>query len=143
MTESLLRNLPAPVDADGIAQVYHSPRQQVVPVSYLSALVDDIKPWSAQHDELAVNFGHARNENLHRNLRARADAKRNRVPALRADVLLLMTLLKGTLLDGHEPSMVKRRFMPLAIEAATVPLMHNAKASFDSDGALNPGKLLP
>jgi D-lactate dehydrogenase len=39
--------------------------------------------------------------------------------------------------------MLKREFMPLALEPSTLGLMRNVKAAFDPDGILNPGKLLP
>jgi D-lactate dehydrogenase (quinone) len=51
--------------------------------------------------------------------------------------------LEGTLSGEHGIGMVKREFMPLALEPATLELMRNVKAAFDPDGILNPGKLLP
>jgi D-lactate dehydrogenase len=39
--------------------------------------------------------------------------------------------------------MMKREFMPQAIDAPTLSLMRRLKSTFDPDGILNPGKLLP
>jgi D-lactate dehydrogenase (quinone) len=115
----------------------------VVPVSHLPALVDGIKQLSARHDVLIVTFGHAGNGNLHVNLLPRDEAERARAHACLADVFALVIALEGTLSGEHGIGMVKREFMPLALEASTLGLMRNVKTAFDPDGILNPGKLLP
>ena len=115
----------------------------VVPVSHLPALVDGIKQLSARHDVLVVSFGHAGNGNLHVNLLPRDDAERERAQACLAGLFALVMSLEGTLSGEHGIGMVKREFMPLALEASTLQLMRNVKAAFDPDGILNPGKLLP
>lgn len=115
----------------------------VVPVSHLPALVDGIKQLSARHDVPIVSFGHAGNGNLHVNLLPRDDAERERAQACLAGLFALVISLEGTLSGEHGIGMVKREFMPLALEASTLQLMRNVKAAFDPDGILNPGKLLP
>ena len=115
----------------------------VVPVSHLPALVDGIKRLSAQHDVLIVSFGHAGNGNLHVNLLPRDETERERTHACLAELFALVISLEGTLSGEHGIGMVKREFMPLALEASTLQLMRNVKAAFDPDGILNPGKLLP
>jgi D-lactate dehydrogenase len=115
----------------------------VVPVSHLPELVDGIKKLSTRHDVLIVTFGHAGNGNLHVNLLPRDDAERERAHACLADVFALVISLEGTLSGEHGIGMVKREFMPLALEASTLVLMRNVKTAFDPDGILNPGKLLP
>ncbi len=115
----------------------------VVPVSHLPALVDGIKALSATHHVLIVTFGHAGNGNLHVNLLPRDDAERERAHACLAEVFSLVISLEGTLSGEHGIGMVKREFMPLAVEASTLTLMRNVKTAFDPDGILNPGKLLP
>jgi len=115
----------------------------VVPVSHLPALVDGIKQLSSKHDVLIVSFGHAGNGNLHVNLLPRDEAERDRAHACLAELFALVISLGGTLSGEHGIGMVKREFMPLALEASTLQLMRNVKAAFDPDGILNPGKLLP
>ncbi|SFR90234.1 D-lactate dehydrogenase [Dyella sp. OK004] len=115
----------------------------VVPVSHLPELVDGIKQLAAKHDVLIVSFGHAGNGNLHVNLLPRDDAERERAHACLAEVFALVIRLEGTLSGEHGIGLIKREFMPLALEPATLGLMHNVKAAFDPDGILNPGKLLP
>jgi len=115
----------------------------VVPVSHLPALVDGIKRLSAKHEVLIVSFGHAGNGNLHVNLLPRDVAERTRANTCLAELFALVISLEGTLSGEHGIGMVKREFMPLALEASTLQLMRNVKAAFDPDGILNPGKLLP
>ena len=115
----------------------------VVPVSHLPALVDGIKQLSAKHDVLIVTFGHAGNGNLHVNLLPRDDAERERAHACLAEVFALVIALDGTLSGEHGIGLVKREFMPLALQPTTLHLMRSVKAAFDPEGVLNPGKLLP
>ncbi|WP_266168360.1 FAD-binding oxidoreductase [Dyella subtropica] len=115
----------------------------VVPVSHLPELVDGIKQLAAKHNVLIVSFGHAGNGNLHVNLLPRDDAERERAHTCLAEVFALVIRLEGTLSGEHGIGLIKREFMPLALEPATLGLMRNVKAAFDPDGILNPGKLLP
>lgn len=115
----------------------------VVPVSRLPELVDGIRELSRKHDVLIVTFGHAGNGNLHVNLLPRDDAERERAHACLAEVFALVVALQGTLSGEHGIGLVKREFMPLALEAGTLALMRNVKNAFDPDGIMNPGKLLP
>ena len=115
----------------------------VVPVSRLPELVTRIRELSRKHDVLIVTFGHAGNGNLHVNLLPRDDAERERAHACLAEVFALVIALQGTLSGEHGIGLVKREFMPLALEPAALDLMRNVKAAFDPDGIMNPGKLLP
>lgn len=115
----------------------------VVPVSRLPELVDGIRELSRKHDVLIVTFGHAGNGNLHVNLLPRDDAERERAHACLVEVFALVVALQGTLSGEHGIGLVKREFMPLALEAGTLALMRNVKNAFDPDGIMNPGKLLP
>ena len=115
----------------------------VVPVSRLPELVNGIRELSRKHDVLIVTFGHAGNGNLHVNLLPRDDAERERAHACLAEVFALVIALQGTLSGEHGIGLVKREFMPLALEPGALDLMRNVKAAFDPDGIMNPGKLLP
>jgi D-lactate dehydrogenase len=115
----------------------------VVPVSRLPALVEGIKRLAQQHDVLIVSFGHAGNGNLHVNLLPRDEAERERAEACLHELFALVISLDGTLSGEHGIGIAKRDFMPLALSAETLGLMHGVKQAFDPDGILNPGKLLP
>ena len=55
----------------------------------------------------------------------------------------LVLALGGTLSGEHGIGLVKREFLPRALDPVTLALMRRIKAQFDPDGLLNPGKLLP
>ena len=117
----------------------------VVPVSRIPALVDGVQQLAVEFLLSIVTFGHAGNGNLHVNiLYDPADAgQAERAQAALARVFALTLSLGGTLSGEHGIGMMKREFMPPAIDAPTLALMRQVKAVFDPDGILNPGKLLP
>ncbi|MCI4567694.1 FAD-linked oxidase C-terminal domain-containing protein [Lysobacter sp. CFH 32150] len=117
----------------------------VVPVSRIPALVGGVQALASEFLLPIVTFGHAGNGNLHVNiLYDPADAGQGeRAQAALARVFALTLSLGGTLSGEHGIGMMKREFMPQAIDAPTLALMRQVKAVFDPDGILNPGKLLP
>jgi D-lactate dehydrogenase len=117
----------------------------VVPVSRIPDLVVGVQALAREFALPIVTFGHAGNGNLHVNiLFDPADAAQaQRAHAALARVFALALSLGGTLSGEHGIGMMKREFMPLAIDASTLSLMRRLKAAFDPDGILNPGKLLP
>ena len=117
----------------------------VVPVTRLPELVRGLQALSTRHETLIVTFGHAGNGNLHVNLLydpAAGDADA-RAHACLGDVFDLVIALDGTLSGEHGIGIDKRDFLPRAIPAETLALMHAIKAQFDPYGILNPGKVLP
>ena len=115
----------------------------VVPVSRVPELVAATREVAAKHALPIVCFGHAGNGNLHVNLLPRDEAERARAHACLAEVFELVIRLDGTLSGEHGIGLVKREFMPLALQPSTLGLMRGVKAAFDPDGILNPRKLLP
>ena len=117
----------------------------VVPVSRIPDLVAGVQALAGEFMLPIVTFGHAGNGNLHVNiLFDPADATQSqRAHAALARVFALALSLGGTLSGEHGIGMMKREFMPQAIDAPTLSLMRRLKSTFDPDGILNPGKLLP
>jgi glycolate oxidase subunit GlcD len=117
----------------------------VVPVSRIPFLVEGVRALSLEFALPIVSFGHAGNGNLHVNiLFDPADAAQNeRAQAALARVFALTLSLGGTLSGEHGIGLAKRKFMPQAIDPATLALMRQIKAVFDPAGILNPDKLLP
>lgn len=117
----------------------------VVPVSRIPELVAGVAALSRVHALPIICFGHAGNGNLHVNLMYDpADAAQNaRAQTAMAEVFALTLSLGGTLSGEHGIGMAKRAFMTHAIDAPTLALMRAVKNTFDPDGILNPGKLLP
>lgn len=117
----------------------------VVPVSRIPALVAGVRTIARERALPIVCFGHAGNGNLHVNLMYDpADpAQTERAQAAMAEVFALTLSLEGTLSGEHGIGLAKRDFMPQAIDPPTLALMRAVKRTFDPDGILNPGKLLP
>jgi len=117
----------------------------VVPVSRIPALVSGITALAREFDLSIVNFGHVGNGNLHVNILYNpADAAHSaRAHAVLPRVFELTLALGGTLSGEHGIGLGKRAFMTRAHSLQTLALMRAVKASFDPDGILNPGKLLP
>ena len=117
----------------------------VVPVSRIPELVAGVQALAREFALPIVTFGHAGNGNLHVNiLYEPTDAAQvERAQAALARVFALALSLGGTLSGEHGIGLLKRAFMPQAIDTPTLALMRQLKAAFDPDGILNPGKLLP
>lgn len=117
----------------------------VVPVSRIPALIAGVRTIARERALPIVCFGHAGNGNLHVNLMYDpADpAQTERAQAAMAEVFALTLSLEGTLSGEHGIGLAKRDFMPQAIDPPTLALMRAVKRTFDPDGILNPGKLLP
>jgi D-lactate dehydrogenase len=115
----------------------------VVPVSRIPELVAAAGSLSARHALPIVCFGHAGNGNLHINLLPRDDAELARAEDCLSEIFVVVIALDGTLSGEHGIGLVKREFMPRALDVNALELMRRVKAGFDPDGILNPGKLLP
>lgn len=117
----------------------------VVPVSRVPDLIAGLRDISLRHGIPIVTFGHAGNGNIHVNLLYRPEdpAQAAHAPTCLSEVFDLVFALDGTLSGEHGIGLVKREFMPRAIDAVSLDLMRRIKAQFDPDGILNPGKLLP
>ncbi|GAB3025750.1 FAD-linked oxidase C-terminal domain-containing protein [Oleiagrimonas citrea] len=115
----------------------------VVPVSRLPELVAAIEALAREHDLPIVSFGHAGNGNLHVNLLPRDNAEMKRAEPCLHKLFETVVALDGTLSGEHGIGLAKRDFMPMALGAETLELMRGIKRSFDPDGIMNPGKLLP
>jgi D-lactate dehydrogenase (quinone) len=117
----------------------------VVPVSRITDLVAGVQLLAREFALPIVTFGHAGNGNLHVNiLFDPADTDQvQRANAALARVFALALVLDGTLSGEHGIGLAKRDFMTQALDPATLAQMRAIKATFDPDGILNPGKLLP
>ena len=115
----------------------------VVPVSRVPELVAATRELAAKYALPIVCFGHVGNGNLHVNLLPRDDAELACVHECLGEIFDAVIRLDGTLSGEHGIGLAKRDFMPRALDANALAMMHRIKAQFDPDGILNPGKLLP
>jgi len=115
----------------------------VVPVSRIPELASAMRNLSERYALPIICFGHAGNGNIHVNLLPRDDTELARAEACLREVFDVVIRLDGTLSGEHGIGVAKRDFMPLALDADALTLMRRIKSSFDPDGIMNPGKLLP
>ena len=115
----------------------------VVPVSRLPELVAAIQALSREHGLPIVSFGHAGNGNLHVNLLPRDAAGLERADSCLKKLFATVIALDGTLSGEHGIGLAKREFMPMAMDGETLSFMRAIQRSFDPEGIMNPGKLLP
>lgn len=117
----------------------------VVPVSRMAELIGGLQVLSSQYGITIVNFGHAGNGNIHVNLLADPDDEQQMrvIDDCLDDVFALVLKLDGTLSGEHGVGLVKKEYVGLEIEPATLEMMRRIKAQFDPRGILNPGKFFP
>jgi glycolate oxidase len=118
----------------------------VVPRAEIPPLLKGIKDIAAQYAVRIVSFGHAGDGNVHVNV-LKDDLSVERweelVPALAEDIYRLTLSLGGTITGEHGVGVSRRRYLPLALDAAQIELMRGIKAVFDPNGILNPEKIFP
>lgn len=90
-----------------------------------------------------VNFGHAGNGNIHVNLLIDPENQQQNENAKKCltDLFEMVLRLNGTLSGEHGIGIVKKEFIALEIDAASIELMKGIKQQFDPKGILNPGKI--
>jgi glycolate oxidase len=118
----------------------------VVPRAEIPPLLKGIKDIAARHAVRVVSFGHAGDGNVHVNV-LKDDLPVERweelVPPLAEEIYRLTLSLGGTITGEHGVGVSRRRYLPLALDAAQIELMRGIKAVFDPNGILNPSKIFP
>lgn len=118
----------------------------VVPRAELPRLLAGIRERAQHHGVRAVCFGHAGDGNVHVNvLKDQLDDERweRLLPDLQREIYALTLSLGGTLTGEHGVGATRRRYLPLAQDAAQIELQRRIKAAFDPHHILNPGKIFP
>lgn len=117
----------------------------VVPVSRIPTLIQNLQELGHRYHITIVNFGHAGNGNIHVNLLIDPDDPKQATAAesCLADIFELVLALEGTISGEHGIGLVKRDYVDLEIEPATLELMRRIKQQFDPRGLLNPDKTIP
>jgi glycolate oxidase len=90
-------------------------------------------------------FGHAGDGNLHPNILfdQQQAGQWEQVEQAAAAILQTALDLGGTLSGEHGIGLLKREFLPDALENDVLEIMQSIKQLFDPMGLLNPGKIFP
>jgi len=118
----------------------------VVPRAEIPRLLKGIKEIAAQYAVRIVCFGHAGDGNVHVNvLKDDVPAERweTLVPATTEEMYRLTLSLGGTITGEHGVGCTRRRYLPMALDAAQIEVMRQIRAVFDPHQILNPGKIFP
>ncbi len=119
----------------------------VVPRSEIPVLLKGIKEIAHKHAVRIVCFGHAGDGNVHVNILKddlSAEQWQALVPtAIDEDIYRLALSLGGMITGEHGIGVTRRRYLPMALDEAQIELMRGIKSTFDPNGILNPGKVLP
>jgi len=116
----------------------------VVPRHAIPAMVARLKEISRTCALPIVIFGHAGDGNLHPNLLfdRRDPEEWQRVQQATEAIFEAAVELGGTLSGEHGVGMLKRPYLPLAVDPVAIELMRGIKQTLDPQGILNPGKVV-
>lgn len=114
-----------------------------VPNSKFPEMVAFIAKLNQTHSLRLNAYGHAGDGNLHANLLADSDSPETMalIDQTVKDILKKAIELRGTLSGEHGIGLMKREFLPLEFDNATLNFMTSVKELFDPDQIMNPGKL--
>ena len=117
----------------------------VVPRSQIPEMVRRINQIAKQFGLLIAVFGHAGDGNLHPNILfdQQQAGQWELVEQAAAAIFQAALDLGGTLSGEHGIGLLKREFLPNALEDNVIELMKGIKGIFDPAGLLNPGKIFP
>ena len=118
----------------------------VVPRAEIPRLLKGIKEIAARYAVRIVCFGHAGDGNVHVNV-LKDDIPGERwealVPATTEEMYRLALSLGGTITGEHGVGCTRRKYLPMALDAAQIELMRQIRTVFDPHRILNPGKIFP
>jgi len=115
----------------------------VVPRSAIPEMVRRLDALAAAEAVTIASFGHAGDGNLHVNVLCDEEVLPPRLERVLTAIFRHTLELGGTLSGEHGIGIAKRRFMSLEQSSELLALQRALKRSFDPEGLLNPGKLLP
>jgi glycolate oxidase len=118
----------------------------VVPRAHLPQLVRGVKDICGRHGITSICYGHAGDGNVHVNiLKDKLDDEtwNTHVDTAVREIFRLTVSLGGTISGEHGIGYSQKSYLPIALSPAELRLMRAIKNSFDPNGILNPGKILP
>jgi glycolate oxidase len=118
----------------------------VVPRFELANLLSGVKEIGARYGFKSVCYGHAGDGNLHVNIikgDLSDDFWNSELKTAIREIFALTVRLGGTLSGEHGIGLVQKEFMDIPFNEVQLNLMRSIKQTFDPNGILNPGKILP
>ncbi|MFQ6095178.1 MAG: FAD-binding oxidoreductase [Candidatus Bathyarchaeia archaeon] len=128
------------VKAEGFIEVLDC----VVPRNRIPELIKGLNDIAEKYGVECQNFGHAGDGNVHTNVLKKnmSDEEWNKkIPKLIEEVYKLSVSLGGTISGEHGIGLIRKRFLPMALDRKQIELMKGIKRVFDPNNILNPGKI--
>jgi len=116
----------------------------VVPRNRIPDLIQGLNNIAEKYGVECQNFGHAGDGNVHTNvLKKGMNGKEwnKKIPILIEEVYKLSISLGGTISGEHGIGLVRKGFLPMALDKKQIELMKEIKRVFDPNNILNPGKI--
>ena len=134
------------IDALNHASPVNHMEDVVVPRAQLPSLLHGIREIGARHGVRIINFGHAGDGNVHVNVlkdEIRDARWETLVPIVAEEIYRTALSLGGTITGEHGIGATRRRYLPMALDAAQIEVMERIREAFDPHRILNPGKIFP
>lgn len=116
-----------------------------VPRSAIPQMVRRVREIADKYSLPIPLFGHIGDGNLHPNILfdVRDKEEVRRVEQAAVEIFRAAVDLGGTISGEHGIGLLKREFLPLAVDSGAIAVMRQIKAVLDPNGIMNPGKVFP
>jgi glycolate oxidase len=116
----------------------------VVPRNRIPELIKSLNDIAEKYGIECQNFGHAGDGNVHTNVfkkNVSDEEWKKKFLKFVEEVYKLSVSLGGTISGEHGIGLIRKRFLPMALEKTQIELMKGIKRLFDPNNILNPGKI--
>jgi len=117
----------------------------VVPRSRIPDLIREANRIGQEQGVMIVNFGHSGDGNIHVNFmydRFDPEQRQGVINGV-SELMRVVVEMDGAISGEHGIGIMKRDFLGLQYDEATLAVMRTLKQSLDPNGILNPGKIFP
>ncbi|MBW2674384.1 MAG: FAD-binding protein [Deltaproteobacteria bacterium] len=113
----------------------------VVPIGKIAELVGGLRGLEGMYGMNVYSYGHAGDGNIHVNITAEDQKRRDRIEEGIKDLLRRVLAMGGTISGEHGIGITKRRFLPMELSPESIRIQKAIKEIFDPRQILNPGKI--
>lgn len=116
----------------------------VVPKAAIPELFRRLKALSEKHGAEIISYGHIGDGNVHVNIMKQGmapEAWEQMLPVLLDELFRGVMALGGTISGEHGIGYVKKKYLPLAVDAPALAMMKAVKGAIDPQNILNPDKI--